>query len=556
MADGRSDDEPAGSAGSEGDRPSGGTAPDAPATPLADHLPQWPGFRSPGPDPAPPADLTAGNLGGGAWPAPPDPVSLRHQGDRQGGLAGAEASGGFTPWPTSNLWDLPSLAGSSDDVEPPRHVGPPHTTSQFGSSQDGPPSNPPPGYPPGYSQEGGYRGYGGYGGYGAGWPPPSGPGIPGGGYLPPYGPGYPLPPPPPSRPRRRYGLGSVAIVLILVALVVIGRVVTASNSSGAGSNPGAGAPANASAVAQCLDPSVVNIFTTLGFEQERAAGTGIVLTSRGIVLTNNHVIDGATQINATDVGNGQTYSATVLGYDRSDDVAILQLAGASGLATAALGNSSTLSVGAPVVAVGNAGGAGGTPSFAGGSVTALNQSITATDDLDNTSEDLNGLIQVNAGIQPGDSGGPLAGTDCKVVGMDTAASSGFELQAQSTQGFAIPINEAVSIGREIRGGHSGNLIHIGPTAFLGVGVQTTNNGPGSTSGATVLSVQTGEPADEAGLMTGDVITSIAGHTIRSASDLTYAMEQLHPGETVVLQWVTQAGMSQSAQVQLASGPAS
>jgi len=126
----------------------------------------------------------------------------------------------------------------------------------------------------------------------------------------------------------------------------------------------------------------------------------------------------------TDVGNNKTYTASVVGYDRTKDVAVLQLHNASGLTTATLGNSSNASVGEDVVGIGNAGGTGGTPSAVGGTVTALNQSITASDDGDGTSEQLSGLIETNADIQPGDSGGSLVNTSGDVIGMDTAASAG------------------------------------------------------------------------------------------------------------------------------------
>ena len=149
----------------------------------------------------------------------------------------------------------------------------------------------------------------------------------------------------------------------------------------------------------------------------------MVLSSDGKVLTNNHVISGATSISVTDIGNGKTYSAKVVGYDRTHDVAVLQLQNASGLQTTPLGDSSKVSVGDSVVGVGNAGGVGGTPSAAAGTVTALNQTITASDDGNGTSEQLSGLIQVNADIQPGDSGGSLVNSQGQVVGIDTAGST-------------------------------------------------------------------------------------------------------------------------------------
>ena len=208
-----------------------------------------------------------------------------------------------------------------------------------------------------------------------------------------------------------------------------------------------------SSIASKVDPGLVDINTTLGYQQEEAAGTGIVLSSSGVILTNNHVIDGATTISVTDIGNGKTYSASVVGYSRTKDIAVLQLHGASGLQTATIGDSSKVSVGEGVVGIGNAGGTGGTPSAAGGTVTALNQSITASDDGDGSSEQLTGLIETNADIQAGDSGGSLVNTSGEVVGIDTAASAGFSFQSSGqssgNQGYAIPINEAITIAKQI-----------------------------------------------------------------------------------------------------------
>ena len=156
-----------------------------------------------------------------------------------------------------------------------------------------------------------------------------------------------------------------------------------------------------SQIASKVDPGLVDVKATLGDQDATSLGTGIVLTSNGEILTNNHVINGATAVSVTDIGNGKTYKATVVGYDESHDIAVLQLSGASGLTTATTGDSSTVGVGNSVVALGNAGGVGGTPSVAAGSVTALNQSITASDESSSSSEQLKGLIETNAGIQAG-----------------------------------------------------------------------------------------------------------------------------------------------------------
>ncbi len=259
---------------------------------------------------------------------------------------------------------------------------------------------------------------------------------------------------------------------------------TGSGNSGSSSS-GASGPSDANAIADKVDPGLVDINTSLGYQQEQAAGTGIVVTSDGEILTNNHVIDGATSISVTDVGNKKTYTASVVGYDRTGDIAVLQLHNASGLQTANFANSSGISVGEDVVGVGNAGGTGGTPSAAGGTVTALNQSITAQDQGDGTSEQLSGLIETNANIQAGDSGGALVNTSGQVIGVDTAASGGtsfqFNGQDQGNQGFAIPINTALSIARQIEAGNGSSTIHIGTTAFLGV--EISPNGSNSSSGS-------------------------------------------------------------------------
>jgi S1-C subfamily serine protease len=271
-----------------------------------------------------------------------------------------------------------------------------------------------------------------------------------------------------------------------------------------------------------------------------------------LVLTNNHVIDGATSISVTDVGNGRVYSANVVGYDRSSDIAVIKLQGASGLKVASIGNSSRVRVGEAVLGIGNAGGVGGTPAVAGGSVIALNRSITATEQDGGNPENLKGLIEVNANIQPGDSGGPLVDTAGKVVGMDTAASAGFSIQTTGTDGYAIPANTAIAIAHMIVAGHASTTIHIGRTGFLGVGVYSTQDG---SSGALVARVESGTPAAGAGLVSGDVIKSLGGKAVSTPEALTTLLQQYHPGESVKISWTDSSGAGHSATLKLAVGPA-
>jgi len=286
-----------------------------------------------------------------------------------------------------------------------------------------------------------------------------------------------------------------------------------------------------------------------------AAATGMVLSSSGLVLTNNHVIDGATSIRATDIGNNRTYSATVLGYDFTGDTALLQLRGASGLLTVSFGNSSAVRVGNQVLAIGNAGGVGGTPSVASGTVTALGQRISAVNDATGVTEQLTGLIETNSAIQAGDSGGPLVNAAGKVIGMDTAASSSYFFSGGVTQGYAIPVNTARLLAQQIRKGEASTTVHIGPTAFLGVSVATYLESPSQATEVVILGVMAGTAAERLGLVAGDVIVSLNGAGVSTVSQLTTLLQLHHPGDTVRLGWRDVLGQSHAEPVTLGAGPA-
>jgi len=327
---------------------------------------------------------------------------------------------------------------------------------------------------------------------------------------------------------------------------------TPNSSSSLGTSASASSTSN---VAARVNPGLVDINTTLG-SQGAAAGTGMVVSAHGEVITNNHVIAGATTISATDIGNGKTYKARVVGYDVTKDVAVIQLIGASGLSTVTLGDSATVQVGQAVVTVGNAGGRGGTPSAASGSVVALHQSITASGE--NGSEHLRGLIQLDGSLEPGDSGGPLVNSSGEVIGMDTAASSSFSFQSSGSEGFAIPINHVVALAKKITAGETSATIHIGATALIGVEVATVppaafGQNP-TAKGAYVAGVVAGTPAAKVGIVPGDTIVSFDGRRVTSANGLTAAKTRLHPGDHVTVRWLDASGASHSASLALTSGP--
>jgi S1-C subfamily serine protease len=339
------------------------------------------------------------------------------------------------------------------------------------------------------------------------------------------------------------------------------------NGSGSGSSSSgtSASSAAAAAVLKKVAPGLVDINTTIseGGTPGAAAGTGMVITSNGEVITNNHVISGAITIKATDLGNGRTYNARVVGYDRSHDVSVLMLEGASGLQTVPLGDSSTVKVGASIVTLGNAGGVGGTPSVAGGSVDAIKQSITASDpSVLGNDEQLRGLIEIDGDIQPGDSGGPLT-SGGKVIGMDTAASVGFSFQTSSGAGYAIPVNEVLSIADKILAGKTSASIHIGPTAIIGVYVAQNTaanvaeaNCPAAdanTTGTLVEGVVSGSPATGTGIGACDLIETLNGADVSNPSALLNVMEAHHPGDQVTLGWKNTSGASHSATITLATG---
>jgi S1-C subfamily serine protease len=370
--------------------------------------------------------------------------------------------------------------------------------------------------------------------------------------------GRPEPPPAPQRPF--YHVLVIVFTLAVLAAAVLASVMVYNAVRGPAAPvaaPTSPSP-SASALAARIDPGLVDVTATLGYQQAISAGTGMVLTPSGRVITNNHVIEGATSVTVTDVGNYRTYQAAVVGYDQGQDIAVLQLAAASGLKTVPLSTTSAVTVGEKVLALGNAQGQGGTPAAATGAITALGQSITATDQFAGISEQLTGLIQTSVPLQPGDSGGPLVSPAGQVIGMNTAGSSQFQISSGAAQAFAIPASQAATVAAAIAAGRSSAAVHIGATAFLGVQVVSYPvpvPGNPASSGAGIAGITPGTPAARAGLVPGDVIVSIGGHAVTSAMSLRSVMDTYHPGDTASVHWADQAGRAHTATIVFAAGPA-
>jgi len=329
--------------------------------------------------------------------------------------------------------------------------------------------------------------------------------------------------------------------------------------SGTGTATSTSTTATAATDAQKL--GVVTILSNLYYsETSQAAGTGFVLSSDGQILTNNHVIEGATSIEVTIESTGATYQAEVVGTDATDDIAVLQLVtsaaadgstrAVTGLTTATL-DEDTLAVGDAVTSVGNAEGTGDLVAAAG-TVTALDEDITVGNEGTGSSESLTGLIQIDADVVSGDSGGPLVDAEGEVTGVVTAASSG----TSDIVGFAIPISTAMTIADQILSGVESGNVSIGAPAFLGVQVATDQTAVAqSGTGVVVAGAVEGTPAATAGFAAGDVITSVDGVAVADASALTAAITAHEVGDSVAIGYTTAAGAASSVVVTLMAGPA-
>lgn len=290
---------------------------------------------------------------------------------------------------------------------------------------------------------------------------------------------------------------------------------------------------------------LVEITTTVDYDAGEAAGSGMVLESDGLVVTNYHVVEGATSITVTVASTGQEYDAEVLGYDVTKDVAVLQLEDASGLTTVTT-DTSGVAVGDSVTAVGDAGGDGGSLTAAPGSVTDTRETITVQDELTGEERTLQRLIEVTSDVQSGDSGGALLDSDGDVVGMTVAASSGNS--SETVDGYAIPISRVLDVVEQVEAGDESGSVVIGGTAFLGVQLASDS------TAVTLADVVDDSPAAELGLVAGDTVTAIDGTSVSTGDELRETIAAHEPGDTVTISWTDSSGASHSGTATLVEGP--
>ena len=345
-------------------------------------------------------------------------------------------------------------------------------------------------------------------------------------------------------------LAAIAVLFIVAAVGTrspVTPVAVGSTATGA----------DVATVVRATDPSVVDISALLSSARGSVAGTGLVLSASGSVLTNNHVIAGTSEITAQVGGSGRRYYASVVGYDVPDDLAVLQLEGATGLTPARLGDPAAAHRGDDVVAIGNALGLGGIPTGQAGTITAFGQSVTATDGSGRNGEALSGLIAFAAEIEPGDSGGPLVDARGQVIGLTTAATvADGPLIATAPRGFAIPIDRAAAVAAQIDRGQASAKVHVGQRAILGLTVKTVQSTPSvaRVAGAVVGLVDVSSPAHAAGIRADDVIVSVDLAPVGSLTALNAALDRRHPGDVVTLGWTDATGQFRTASVRLLAGP--
>ncbi|MDQ6603324.1 MAG: trypsin-like peptidase domain-containing protein [Chloroflexota bacterium] len=353
----------------------------------------------------------------------------------------------------------------------------------------------------------------------------------------------------------------LALVLTLTLTHTVNISVGRGPSAAAAPVASSGSAMNAEQIAAQVDPAVVTVInnqqakatrrtargllpTTPGGNASSPSntsnapvptglGSGVIFDNQGDILTNNHVVEGASSL-SVQLADGTQIDATLVGRDPSQDIAVVKIDAARAPAIATLGDSNTVKLGQAVVAIGS-------PETLANTVTA-----GVVSGIGRQIDTYSGLIQTDAAINPGNSGGPLVNAQGQVIGLNTLG-----LASQGDQGlnFAIPINTAKQAAQTLMS--KGNGAVVSTKAYLGVSVDGLN----TTKGAAVSKVETGTPAEKAGLKTGDVITAVNGTTLNGGTTLGSLLVTLKPGDTVTLT-VDRSGQTQTLTATLAEFPAS
>jgi putative serine protease PepD len=359
----------------------------------------------------------------------------------------------------------------------------------------------------------------------------------------------PLPPPPPAyvpqpsvvaatpkmQPRR--GVNVVVLALVAAAAGLLGAivgvaltedsgtvssstspVVTAPRPDGTVTN---GGTTQVAKVADAVAPSVVTISATVagGFGEGESVGTGVVISSDGDILTNAHVVEGATTVQVRLMGETEPRSGRVLASDAENDLALVKI-DVTGLTAAVFADPKTTKLGDPVIAIGYALNLDGGPSVTLGIVSALERTITTE------SGALNNLIQTDAAISSGNSGGPLVNEQAQVVGINTAVARGDNSTAANNIGFAIDTKEVLRVLEVLRAQANGESREQG---YLGVGLTDRTDGG---QGAVIANVESGSPADQAGIEEGDIVVAIDGQPVTGRAGMIAVVRDAEPGETI------------------------
>lgn len=343
------------------------------------------------------------------------------------------------------------------------------------------------------------------------------------------------PQPPAGRPRSQRVAALALVLATSVGGGLVGGFIANSTTSSTSSNNGPLVTApkidqskvgntSIAKAAAVIAPSVVTISNTTA--QGGDTGTGIIVSSDGEIITNNHVVEGSTDLKVRLAGATDAVKATVLSTDPGNDLALIKLVNAKGLTAATFADPASIAVGDTVVAVGYALALDGGPSVTSGIVSALNRTLTDSDGA------LDGLIQTDAAISSGNSGGPLINLNGQVIGVNTAVYNSDGQTAANNIGFAIGVAEVERVVKILRSdASSGGTTSARTQGYLGIALGDRTDGG---SGAVITEVQADSPAERAGLKVKDIVTAINGTTVTGQGSLIAVIRDSAPGDKVTL----------------------